>query len=589
MPISITQYVDIISGVGAGTNVPTRDLIGRFFTGSTLIPVDTFVQFSNAAAVQAFFGPNAEETARAQFYFSWISKTINQPAAIQFARWVNVAVAPMIQSVSTNVPAAYTVWAAISNGSFGITINGVVGSFTTVDFTGDTSLTEVAATLQTAVQTGTGAMFTSATVTYSSTYGFVFTGGADVNATISVQGGLGGTDLTGSGFLGWLPAAQFNANTGIFINGAITTPGSAVETITAALTNSSTASNNFGSFLFLNNLSLSLPNAVLAATWNLAQNNSYLFCAPVTSSNYLTWTTDPGGLSSYGGTALTLSGLTLSVQGQITSSSTTITNLTSLAGLSVGNLISGTDIPSGTYILAINATANTITMSAEASGSVTETLIFTPWQFPEQVPMMIEAATNYATGINSVQNYMFQNNYSGLTPLVTTDALKNQYDAVLVNYYGQTQTAGQLINFYQNGVLQGASPSPLDMNTYVNEIWLKDAASSAIMNLLLNLTQLPANAQGVSQLLASLQVVINQALLNGTISVNKALNINQKQYITAATNDPDAWYQVQSIGYWVNAMIVPSGSNPVIYTATYTLIYSKDDVIRLVTGQDILI
>ena len=589
MPISITKYVNITSGVGAGTNVPQRDLIGRFFTGNDLIPADTFVQFSNASEAASFFGPNAEETARAQFYFSWISKTINQPAAIQFARWVNVAVAPMITSVSTNTPAAFGVWAALTNTAiFGITIGGVVGTVNP-DFTGAGSLTDVAADLQTAIRaTGSGAMFTSATVTFTNG-AFVFTGGAATAATISIQGGLSSPDITLSGFLGWNPAAQFNANTGVFVNGAITTPGAGSETITQALTNSAAASNNFGSFMFLNNLALSLPNAIFAATWNLSQNNSYLFCAPVTSSNYAAWSANSGGLGTFGGTALTLSGYTLSIQGQLTSSSPTITNLTSLVGLAVGNPISGTDIPANTYILAINSTANTITMSQNASGSTVEAITFTPWQFPEQIPMMIEAATNYTTGINSVQNYMFQDAFTGITPLVTTDAQKTQYDAVSVNYYGQTQTSGQLINFYQNGVLLGASPSPLDMNTYVNEIWLKDAATAAIMNLLLNLTQLPANAQGVSQILASLQVVINQALLNGTISVNKALNITQQQFITSATGDPDAWYQVQSDGYWINAEIVPSGSNPVIYTANYTLIYSKDDVIRLVTGQDILI
>ncbi len=657
MPISITNYVNITSGVGAGLNVPQRDLIGRFFTNNELIGPDEFLQFTNSADVLDFFGPNAEETARAQFYFSWISKTVNQPAAIQFARYVapfsstqsgdilstfftitgltstvgltvgdlisgtgiqaltviasidsatqvtmslaatatgtetitfnNLGTAPDVSSDPTNILISIPKWVLITNGSFGITIDDVVLAATGLNFSTVATYQDVATILQTAVQTGTGPMFQNATVTYFTDgvhNGFTFTGGIQKNATISVQGGLGGTDLTTARRLAWLPAALPDSNIG-----APTNPGALLEPITTTLDDSVTNSNNFGSFMFLNNINLDLPDAVLVAQWNLEQNNTYLFCAPVTSSNYLDWTTNTGGLSSYGGTALTLSGLVLHIQGTLTSASATITELESLAGLAVGNPISGTNIPLGAYILAINAGLNTITMSVNASGSATETISFTPWQFPEQIPMMIEAATNYETGINSVQNYMFQNSFAGLIPRVTTDADKTKYDAVRVNYYGQTQTAGQPINFYQNGVLQGASPSPLDMNTYVNEIWLKDACTAAIMNLLLNLTQLPANAQGVSQILTSLQVVINQALLNGTISVNKALNVNQQQFITAATNDPDAWYQVQTIGYWVNAEIVPSGSNPVIYTATYTLIYAKDDVVRLVTGQDILI
>lgn len=657
MPISITNYVNITSGVGAATNVPQRDLIGRFFTNNDLIGPDEFLEFTNSADVLDFFGPTAEETARAQFYFSWISKTINQPAAIQFARYVtpfsttlsgtitstfftitglsttinltvgdlitgtnipaltviasidsgtqvtmslaatgtatesilfsNLGTAPDVSSDPTNVLFSIPKWVLVTNGSFGITINGVILAATGLNFSSVVTYQDIAAILQTAVQAGTGPMFANATVKYftdGTNNGFKFTGGIQTNATISVQGGLGGTDLTRAKWLSWLPAALPDSSIG-----APTNPGALLETITQTLDDSVTNSNNFGSFMFLNSIGLTLADAVLAAQWNLEQNNTYLFCASVTASNYLDWTTNTGGLSSYGGTALTLSGLVYPIQGTLTSASATITDLGSLEGLAVGNPISGTNIPLATYILAINAGLNTITMSANATGSATEVINFTPWQFPEQVPMMIEAATNYETGINSVQNYMFQNSFAGLIPRVTTDADKTKYDAVRVNYYGQTQTAGQLINFYQNGVLQGESPSPLDMNTYVNEIWLKDACTAAIMNLLLNLTQLPANAQGVSQILTSLQVVINQALLNGTISVNKALNINQQQFITAATNDPDAWYQVQTIGYWVNAEIVPSGSNPVIYTATYTLIYAKDDVVRLVTGQDILI
>ena len=89
MSININRYVDITSGVGAAANVPTRDLIGRLFTGNPLLPPDTFVQFTTAAAVASYFGASSEEATRATFYFSWTSKNITQPAAIQFARWVN--------------------------------------------------------------------------------------------------------------------------------------------------------------------------------------------------------------------------------------------------------------------------------------------------------------------------------------------------------------------------------------------------------------------------------------------------------------------------------------------------------------------
>lgn len=205
-------------------------------------------------------------------------------------------------------------------------------------------------------------------------------------------------------------------------------------------------------------------------------------------------------------------------------------------------------------------------------------------EYPEQVPGMILAATDY-TARNSVQNYMFQ--VFTLTPTVTTDADSDTYDAIRVNYYGQTQTAGRLLQFYQRGNLMGlATTDPVDQNVYANEMWLKDAAGASIMSLLIALAKISANAAGRIQILGVLQGVINQGLLNGTISVFKTLDDIQKLYITEQTGDSKAWYQVQNSGYWLDVRFVKRDDQ---YVAIYTLIYSKDDVVRKVEGRHILI
>lgn len=209
-------------------------------------------------------------------------------------------------------------------------------------------------------------------------------------------------------------------------------------------------------------------------------------------------------------------------------------------------------------------------------------------EYPEQCPMMIMAATNYDAP-NSVQNYMFQQ--FNLTPSVLTTVDSNTYDALRINYYGRTQTAGQLIDFYQRGVLTGLAVNPVDMNVYANEAWLKDAIGAIIMQLLLALAKVSANTQGRAQLLIIIQSVIDQALSNGTISVGKQLSPTQILFITEATNDDKAWYQVQTIGYWVDCQIqsFTTTDNRTEFKGVYTLVYSKDDVIRKVEGQDILI
>jgi len=658
MSISITRYVDITSGVGGASVVAQRSLVARIFTGNTLVPPQTFVSFKTAAAVGSYFGTGSEEYLRAVFYFSFISKLITVPQALQFARWTTANSAPSVVSSVSNVPADFSVWNAVTTGSLGLTVDGIVGTFTNIPFSSSqpsvttsssitvtgltstaalvpgmsvtgtgiaantvivtasgTSITlsiaatatgtptlafavtgydQIAAILQKIIRTNGNTNFSACTVVVNGNGQFVFTGGVvsstQTPATISVQAGSAGTDITGLSYLGWLPAATYDSF-GNYVSGAITSSGLGAETVTQALTSSAAASNNFGSFLFLNNLSLSITDAVAAAAWNITQNNAYMFCVPVTSSNYAAWSADVGGLGTYAGTALTLSGNSISVTATTASSSTQLTNVSNISALSVGMIVSGAGIPASppvTTITAINTATGVVTLSQAASASATVVLNFILNEYPEQIPTMVLAATDY-TAPNSAQNYMFQGPFTNLTPLVTTDAAANQYDAVAVNYYGNTQQAGQSLNFYQTGVLQGTSTSPLDMTSYTNEMWLKDAIAVQIMNLFLGLSQIPANAQGQGLLLTAIQAPINLALLNGSISVNKALTTTQKSYITSVTNDPYAYYQVQDVGYWIDCQIVPPVSPATAYTAAYTLVYSKDDVIRFVSGTDILI
>lgn len=583
MAISLSRYVDITSGVGAGAVVPNRDLVGRFFTANSLLPPQSFISFTTAAEVGSFFGLYSEEYLRAQFYFSWTSKNLTQPQSIQFARWAQAAVPPMIFPVQ-NGGTVLANWTGISNGSFILTMGGFTFSISGLSFTGAGSLAAVATIIQDAIQaeTGGGALWTAATVAYSATYGgFILTGGASGAAIVSVAAGGGGTDITPAGLMGWLPQAV-NVN-GNLTPGAIWANGSAVETVTQTLTSSAQASNNFGSFAFLTNLGITQQNMVDAANWNNAQNVLYVYSQEVTPANASAWST---AVALIGGVGLTLSPtISFQMSGTLASGMNTVTGLTSNAGMAVGQIVSGADLPANTVITSLVGTTG-LTLSANATGSTTELLTFTTLQFPEQIPMMIEAATNYAA-FNSVQNYEFQQ-FAGITPSVSDDADANTYDSISVNYYGSTQNAGQIISFYQRGVLMGLATNILDMNAYVNEIWLKDAAGVAIMNLLLALAQVPANNQGRNQILGVLQGVINQALNNGTISVGKTLTTAQQMYITSATGDPLAWYQVQNTGYWVDVVITASGS-PLQYTATYTLIYSKDDVIRKVVGTHTLI
>jgi len=237
------------------------------------------------------------------------------------------------------------------------------------------------------------------------------------------------------------------------------------------------------------------------------------------------------------------------------------------------------------------ANASAISAAVANYGGVALTLSPLANEYPEMIPMTVLAATDY-TQPNSVQNYMFQTAFP-VTPSVTNATDKATYDDLDVNYYGQTQSAGQFISFYQTGVLTGPVSSPSDMNTYANEQWLKDAMAAALLTLLLSLAEVSANAQGVSQILAVMQGVINLALSNGTITIRGAANpfdATEQLFIQQITNSNTAAAKVQNSGYWVDCVIVPEVVDDVTkYFAEYTLVYAQDNIIRFIQGRDVLV
>jgi hypothetical protein len=236
----------------------------------------------------------------------------------------------------------------------------------------------------------------------------------------------------------------------------------------------------------------------------------------------------------------------------------------------------------------IEASAQAYYDALSGYAGIAVTLVKTADEYPEMIPMIILAATDY-TARNSVQNYMFQ--IFNVTPEVTDTTESNQLDAIRVNYYGRTQQAGQFLDFYQRGVLMGLPVNPVDMNIYANEQWFKDAVGASIMELLLALAKVSANAKGRIQLLTQIQSVIGEALFNGTISVGKRLTTTQKLYIAEVTGDDDAWRQIENIGYWIDCVMqsYTTVDDRTEYKAVYTLVYSKDDVVRKVEGSHVLI
>jgi hypothetical protein len=494
MAIRFSKYISITSGVIGQSSVDDRNFMMRVFIDDPRIPQGSVAEFDLLADVGSFFGVSNAYYARAQQYFSFVSKQTQSPNAIQFARWVTAAQAPQIYSnTAAKLLATFT---AINAGGFTLSLGGVPLVMSAINLSGAADLNAVAALIQTKIRTGVGGVFTAATVTYDAlTNRFNFVGGATGPSAIAVTDGAQGVAAA----LGWLSGA-----------GLIISPGAAVEAPEVAFNNSISANDNFGSFVY--DPALSQAQALAVSQANYALNEVYLHLLDVTASNAAAWYAAIGAV---GGVACTLSPLAT--------------------------------------------------------------------EYPEILPGMIFAATDY-TRANAAQNYMYQV-AGGLTPSVTDNTNANLYDGYAINYYGQTLKNGRSVNFFQDGVLWGGVNDARDIGVYCNEIWLKSAMGTMLINLLLALTRIPADSTGRRILLSNSAAVINQAKLNGTIDPGKTLTAQQQAAIYQATNDPLAYVQVQSIGYWLDWSIAPYVTNGITkYMAQYTLVYGKADSIRKVTG-----
>ena len=504
MSIRFSKYVRIVSGVAGSFGVAARELIGRIFTLSALVSPGEVLEFTDAASVGEYFGTSSDEYKRAVFYFSYTSPSLGTPRRISFARYAPTGAAAAIvggdgaASLATLKLATAGTLAFSFNGAAAVTVSGI-------DLSTAASLADVANLLTTAIAANADPNLANAVVSYDAVNArFNFSSNVIGPATIALEpSGSAPNDLRSA--LAWTDAA-----------GALFTSGVAAQSVSDAFNAALAVSNNFGSFVFAD--SLTLEQHAELASLNAGLNIAFMYMVPVLEADASAWS---AALIGFAGTALTFS-------------------------------------PIAT-------------------------------EYPAMFPMIQLAATDYSRR-NAVVNYMFKQ-IGGLTPSVTSDALSDSLDAQRINYYGRTQTAGQTLDFYQRGLLCGGASAPVDMNVHGNEQWLKDAVGASLMSLLMSANRVPANESGRGQILAVVQEAIDAALNNGVISVGKALTTAQKVFVTQQTGDELAWHQLQDVGYWVDAEIVPytGPGNTTEYKALYTLLYSKDDAVRLVEGQHFLI
>lgn len=504
MPIKMSKYVDIKSGINNIRTATEKELIARIFTTNELVAKQEVLEFDNIEDIIKLFGAEADETKIATKYFSFINKYSRSPKKISFARDFSAGFSSYVLGTEQSAP--LSAYKGLSGGaSIGLTYGDITGYKAPVsasDFSSCNSLSDVATLIQGWLRTAFSSdnILQSCTLTYDSEKNvFKFSSGEEDNETMTFEGNI-------SGLLGLTNESK-----------PIKSEGAEASSYSQVFEYSYEQNNNFATFMFLDNTISASNLATLANYVALNYPSEFVDVIPVTSSNYST------------------------IQG------------------AVGN---------------ING------VSLELCGTTEDT-----GKFNFVMPMAITATTDYNKE-NGTVNYMYTQD-NNMSVVVDTDTEAEQYDSAKVNYYGRTQQAGQKLAFYQNGVLQGDYQ---DQNTFVNEIWLKDALTTKFLNYMLLTSNWYANKAGQSIGQGLIVDIIDRAKLNGTITTEKEISDADKVYIYNVTADENAWRQIYQLGYYlITSISKVKINNQDTYQFNYTLLYSKGDSIKKVEGQNILI
>ena len=297
MSIPMSKYVNITSGIGGASQVPTRQFMGNIFTTSGLVDPLAPLIFSGGpsaalTSIAAYFGIASEEYLRAAMYFSYVSPSIRTPQRIMYSRYCDVDSPCRIYGAPLPTLTLAGVKTSIA-GLLSFNFNGTIVSPSAVDLSASTSLSDAAARLQTALRLNASPFLTTCTVTYDATNNrLVFTASSTGVATGSltmVPIGTGVTDL--ATLLNWSVAL-----------GAIIVSSQILQTPLQAFQACNIITNNFGSLCFTYASNLTLAQQTAIAQFNAALNVVYQFEIPVNASNYVA---AAAALAGYAGVGLT--------------------------------------------------------------------------------------------------------------------------------------------------------------------------------------------------------------------------------------------------------------------------------------------
>lgn len=219
--LPISEVINItVSETPQGAGIPNVNSLGLFTTEAPINPATygAFGIFISSSAVASAFGTNSKTAAMANAIFSQVPNILSGDGQLVVIPMINAVSATKGKFVTANISANLTALEAVVNGELAVTVNGTAYDLTGLNFSGASTLAQIASILELALPAGINVSATGTQISFFSDK----VGSTSTVALAAYSGG--GTDLTSAGLL---DTSAGNATAGTNSSG---------ETISACIT-----------------------------------------------------------------------------------------------------------------------------------------------------------------------------------------------------------------------------------------------------------------------------------------------------------------------------------------------------------------
>jgi hypothetical protein len=588
------------------------DLNGMFLSNSVnRVPIGSFAQFPNAAAVGGYFGLTSVEYQQALYYFAGFDNSPNKPGNLLFAQYNTAPVSAFLRGANLGATTLAQIQAL--NGTLSFTINGTVKSGT-VNLSTATSFASAAALIAETLEID-GAQTAQVTASQGST----FTGtGSGTNLTVAAIVGVlhPGDTVTGSGIPGGTTIVSQSSGTiggnGVYVTSQATTVAGATTGTSTFLEVTAVVSGAIGFPQVYSGTGVTDDSYVTAfgsgggGIGNYITNTAQQFASTTVTvflpgviydsvTNAFVVTSGTTGIAStitYGSGALAaplfLTQATGAVISQGAIAATPAAFMTALANITQnwasfttmfdpdggsGNtqklLFAGwTSTQNNRYLYAAWDQDASPTTNVPATTSLGYLCKTTPYAgvapiFAGVAPGGAATGPNLASflcGAIASIDYELPNGrtdlafraQAGQTPSVFDPTTAANLIANGYNYYGAFGTANANFTFLYPGSVAGTF---LWIDSYVNQIWMNNFFQSSLMSLLTATPSIAFNPAGDATIAAGLSTPINAAASFGAFRPGVTLSASQVAAVNAATG-VNAAAALQNRGWYLQ--VVPS-------------------------------